>query len=84
MNRTPNRPKWNQAPPRQTEGDYKDRYTKKNEKKITSFLGAIQYLSKYIENLSAQTDILRKLFKKTKRMEVDTGTQGSVQQLEKN
>ena len=36
----------------------------KNEKELKSFLGAIQYLSKYIENLSAQTDILRQLFKK--------------------
>ena len=36
----------------------------KNEKELKSFLGAIQYLSKYIENLSAQTDILRQLLKK--------------------
>ena len=36
----------------------------KNEKELKSFLGAIQYLSKYIENLSAQTDDLRKLLKK--------------------
>ena len=36
----------------------------KNEKKLKSFLGAIQYLSKYIKNLSAQTDILRKILKK--------------------
>ena len=35
-----------------------------NEKELQSFLGAIQYLSKYIENLSAQTDILRQLLKK--------------------
>ena len=35
-----------------------------NEKELKSFLGAIQYLSKYIKNLSAQTDILRKLLKK--------------------
>ena len=33
----------------------------KNEKKIKSFLGAFQYLSKYFENLSAQTDLLRQL-----------------------
>ena len=39
----------------------------KNEKKLKSFLGAIQYLSKYIKNLSAQTDILRKLLKNIKR-----------------
>ena len=36
----------------------------KNEKELKSFLDAIQYLAKYIENLSAQTDILRKLLKK--------------------
>ena len=36
----------------------------KNEKELKSFLGAIQYLSKYIENLYANTDILRKLLKK--------------------
>ena len=35
-----------------------------HEKELNSFLGAIQYLSKYIENLSAQTDILRQLLKK--------------------
>ena len=36
----------------------------KNEKELKSFLGAIQYLSKYIENLSANTDVLRNLLKK--------------------
>ena len=36
----------------------------KNEKEGKSFLGAIHYLSKYIENLSANTDILRKFLKK--------------------
>ena len=36
----------------------------KNEKELKSFLGAIQYLSKYIENLSAQTDLLRQILKK--------------------
>ena len=35
-----------------------------NKKELKSFLGAIQYLSKYIENLSAQTDVLRQLLKK--------------------
>ena len=35
----------------------------KNEKELKSFLGAIQYLSKYIENLSANTDVMRKLLK---------------------
>ena len=35
-----------------------------NEKELKSFLGAIQYLSKYIDNLSAQRDSLRQLLKK--------------------
>ena len=39
--------------------------TPKTEKELKSFLGAIQYLSKYIENLSAHTDFLRQLLKKT-------------------
>ena len=30
-----------------------------NEKELKSFLGAIQNLSKYIDNLSAQTDSIR-------------------------
>ena len=38
--------------------------TPKNKKVLKSFLGAIQYLSKYKENLSTQTDILRQLLKK--------------------
>ena len=42
----------------------------KNEKDLKYFLGAEQYLSKYIENLSAQTDILRKC-KKTKSVDMD-------------
>ena len=37
-----------------------------NEKKLKSSIGAIQYLSKYVDNLSAQTDSLRKLLKKDK------------------
>ena len=36
----------------------------KIEEELKFFLGAIQYLSKYIENLSAQTDISRQLLKK--------------------
>ena len=36
----------------------------KNEKELKSFMGAIQYLSKYINKLSAQTDGLRQLLKK--------------------
>ena len=53
----------------------------KNEKELNSFLGAIQYLTKYIKTLSAQTDILRKLLKKTKRMDLDRRTHRSVQQF---
>ena len=37
-----------------------------NEKELKSFLGALQYLSKYIDNLSAQTDSLRHFLKKDK------------------
>ena len=36
----------------------------RNEKELKPFPGAIQYLSKHMENLSANTDILRKLLKK--------------------
>ena len=36
----------------------------KNAEEFKSFSGAIQDVSKYIENLSALTDILRKLLKK--------------------
>ena len=53
----------------------------KNEKELKSFLGAKQYLSKHIKNLSAQTDILRKLLKKTKRTDLDRRTHRSVQQF---
>ena len=35
-----------------------------NEQELNSFLGAIQYLSKYIDNLFAQTDSLRQLLEK--------------------
>ena len=37
-----------------------------NEKELKSVLGAIQYLSKNIDNLSLQTDSLRRLLKKNK------------------
>ena len=42
----------------------KDLKQPNNEKELKSSLGAIQYLSKYIDNLSAQTDSLRQLLKK--------------------
>ena len=35
-----------------------------NEKELKSFLSAIQYLSKYVDNFSAQTDTLGQLLKK--------------------
>ena len=38
----------------------------KTENELKAFLGAIQYLSNYIKNLSAQPDVLRKLLKKQK------------------
>ena len=38
--------------------------TPKNEKELNSFLGAMQYLSNYIKNLSANTDKLEKILKK--------------------
>ena len=37
-----------------------------NETELKSFLGGIQYLSEYIDNLSAQMDSLRQLLKKDK------------------
>ena len=48
---------------RQINCDQRSKRTK-NVKELKSFLGAVQSLSKYIENLSAQTDILRQLLKK--------------------
>ena len=42
----------------------KDLKQPKNEKELKSFLGAIQYRSKYTKNLSAQIDGLRQLLKK--------------------
>ena len=42
----------------------KDLKQPNNEKELKPILGAIQYLSKYIDNLSAQTDSLRQLLKK--------------------
>ena len=45
-----------------------------NEKELKPFLGAIQYLSKYIDNLSAQTDRLRQLLKKDKGWPMDGRT----------
>ena len=63
MRRTQNRPTRDTTTTRKIRSDYKNQYTK-NEKELKSFLGAIQYLSKNIESLSANTDILRKLLKK--------------------
>ena len=42
----------------------KDLRQPNNEKEVKSILGAIQYLSKYIDNISAQTDSLRHLLLK--------------------
>ena len=57
---TQNRPTRITAITRQTESNDKFRYTKKRKK--TKFISwAIQYLSKYIKNISANTNFLRKL-----------------------
>ena len=40
----------------------------KNEKELKSFLGAILYLSRYIDSLSAQTEGLKQLLKKENEM----------------
>ena len=42
----------------------KNRTQPNNEKELKSFLGAFHYLSKYMDNLSAQADSLRQLLKK--------------------
>ena len=44
--------------------------TPKTEKELKFFLGAIQYPSEYVENLSAQTDELKKLLKKATQWEL--------------
>ena len=50
---------------RQAIGDKRTKTTEQRERiKIIPFLGAIQYLSKYIDNLSAQPDSFRQLLKK--------------------
>ena len=59
MGGTQNRPKRNQTTTRKTGSNHKNKHTKKRKK----ILGEIQYLSEYIENLSAQTNILWKLLK---------------------
>ena len=57
------RPKRNQTVPNKLKA-IKTLKRPNNEKELKSFLGAIQCLSKYIDNLSAQTDSLRQLLKK--------------------
>ena len=52
----------------------------KKRKGTESFLGAIQYLSKDIENYSAQTDILKQ-FSKRYGVEVDRRKHGSVRKF---
>ena len=46
---------------------------------MKSFLRAIQYLSKYIEKLSAQTDFLGQLLRK--QLELDNRTLRSIQPI---
>ena len=58
-----NRPTRNTTTSRQIGSKYKNQHTQE-QKLVEINLGAKQYLSKTIENLSANTDILRKLLKK--------------------
>ena len=54
----------------------------KNEKELKSFVGATHYLSNYIENLSAQSDRLRKLLKKKpKQVDMDRRIYESIQRF---
>ena len=55
----------------------------KNEKELKSFWEAIQFLSKYTENLSAQTDLLKQLLKQNKQMDMDTRTLRGIYAIEK-
>ena len=65
MSGTQNRPQQIQTITGQTRRNHENKYTKKREgTEILS--GAIQYLSKYIEKLSVQADILRNLLKTPK------------------
>ena len=63
MDWTQNKPRWNRPIQDKLES-IKQLTAPKTEKELKSFLGAIQYLSKYIENLSSHTDFLRQLLKK--------------------
>ena len=51
----------------------------KNEKELKSFLGAIQYISKYIDMISAQTNSLRQPLKKNNEW---IGTEEQTQAFE--
>ena len=64
MGGTQNPLKRNQTTARKYGSDSRKKHTKKIGKEWKCFLGAILYLSKYIENLSGQTDKLRNLLKK--------------------
>ena len=55
-----------------------------NEKELKSFLGAIQYLSKHIENFSTQTEILRQLLKKNAWNWIDEHTEAFENLKQKN
>ena len=55
----------------------------KNEKELKFFLGAVPYLSKYIENLSAQTDLLRQLLKNNKTRTSKVGAISKAQKAQK-
>ena len=55
-----------------------------NTKDLKSFLGAIQYMAKFLPKLSEQTDRLRKLLKKKRTMDMGTGTREGFQSNKTN
>ena len=56
---------------------------RESEKQLNPILGAIQYLSKYIENL-ANTDILRQLLKNDPDLKWTTEHQDAFENVKKN
>ena len=55
----------------------------KNAKKLKSFLGSIQHLSKFINNLSKKTDRMRRLLKKDVKWEWTAEIDDDFEQLKK-
>ena len=55
-----------------------------NPKQLKSFLGAIQYLAKFLPRLSERTDKLRKLLKKNTEWKWETEQQNDFEMIKKN